>query len=271
MLDDAELSSLAEGACACPCPVDPGEQRCSVRPDRWIRLAVAMAAFSLGASEAQGLQIRLTELSTCPFVPGHGTNCIGVPITIGIRLEAEPGEDLYGLGLSAWGYDESVVDFTSGVAVSSIFHAVSVPAIGVFSGLTNTLVPSPVPGTFGSGPLGESEVGTSGNRVLMFNGVGLTPTNYNALDPGLDGVVGGGGTQFRLIFTGVGPGTTSIFIGTGYNGDGAVYAGGITDQSAGITITFDSDRSPIPEPGTALLVGVGLTMLARRRRAAGAR
>jgi len=184
----------------------------------------------------------------------------GDTVTISIRLSG--GTGVYGLGLSAYGYNESVIDFTSGTAVSSINHAVCVPSAGCFSGLSNALV-AVTPGTFGTGPLGESAIGSSGNRVLLFNGVGLSATNSNPLDPGLDGVLGGGGAQMRLVFTSTGPGSTNIIIGTGYNGDGEVLVGGVTDQSVNVVIPIGY----IPEPGTALLLGLGLAGLASIRSA----
>jgi len=163
-----------------------------------------------------------------------------------IRLSG--GVGVYGLGASVYGYDESIVDFVSGEAVSSINHAVAIPAVGAFSGLANAL----------TNPLVETSIGTSGNRVLFFNGVGLTPTNSNALDPGLDGVIGGGGAQFRLTFRLIAAGVTHIIIGTGYNGDGEVLAGGETDQSRNVAIAMGW----VPEPGTTLLLGFGLVGLA---------
>jgi len=96
------------------------------------------------------------------------------------------------------------------------------------------------------------------DRVGVFNGVGLNATNSNDADPGLDGVAGS--AQFRLSFQVVGFSTTTIRIGTGYNGDAEVLAGGETNQSADVQISITS----VPEPGTALLVGLGLVALASR-------
>jgi hypothetical protein len=173
-------------------------------------------------------------------------------VTFEIRITG--GAGVFGLGASAWGYDEAVIDYVegSGQSVASINHGVCIPPTGCFSGLSNSLV----------NPLVETEVQTSGNRVLFFNGVGLTPTNANADDPGLDGVVGGGDAQARLTFRAMAPGAAFIDFGTGYNGDGEVLEGGLTDTSQNTRIEINV----IPEPGTALLMGLGLVGLAVSRR-----
>ncbi len=178
-------------------------------------------------------------------------------ITVGIRLSG--GTNVFGLGASAYGYDESVVDFESGEAVSQINNAVIIGCVGchvLSSGLYNYLVSRAI-GVF-SGPLGESSIGDNGNRVLFFNGVGLSATNSNPLDPGLDNVVGGGGVQFRLVFRAIDPGRTVIRIGTGYEGDGEVSWGGSVDTSSNVEVAI----TVVPEPGTGLLVGLGLAGLA---------
>lgn len=220
--------------------------------------ATAFIAIALTPSESWAIRIVVTELSRCPFNPIEGHEiCFGEEISIGIRVEADSGENVYGLGLSAYDYNESVVDFVRGSAVPSIFHGVAIPGVGAFNGLSSVI----------TGPLSESSLGARGNRVQLFNGIGLTPLNYNPLDPGLDGVIGGGGTQFRVVFSVMGAGTSLLRIGTGYPDDGVVYAGNRRDQSAGIVIFISSEESPriIPEPNSMLFLGFGLAMLATRR------
>lgn len=204
--------------------------------------SVIASAILLAASGA-------SALTSFNVVEGS-TNLVlnpGQEVTIGIRLSG--GTAVYGLGASAYGYNESVIDFVTGSSVASINHAVAIPAVGAFSGLGNVL----------TNPLGETSIGANGNRVLIFNGVGLVATNTNALDPGLNGAVGGNDAQIRLTFrAGSVGGLTVINIGTGYAGDGEVGAGGSLDQTALTQISV----SVIPEPGTALLMGLGLAGLA---------
>jgi hypothetical protein len=183
----------------------------------WIFLTLHMILAAAAASAATTFSI--VDVQTSQGNPLSAL-AVGETVTFGIRLSNSIS--VFGLGASAYGYDESVIDFSTGATVPSINHAVAIPAVGAFSGLGNTL----------TNPLVETSNGSSGNRVLIFNGVGLSATNTNALDPGLNGVVAGNDAQMRLTFVAMGPGTTQISIGTGYNGDGEVLAGGVTDQTS---------------------------------------
>ena len=68
-----------------------------------------------------------------------------------------------------------------------------------------------------------------------------------------------GDPQFQLVFTAVGPGTTTINLGAdAAYGDEIIGAAGsvLTANNTSVTLTV------IPEPGTALLMGLGLVGLA---------
>ena len=90
----------------------------------------------------------------------------------------------------------------------------------------------------------------------------------SASSPGLDGVIDGGDAQFRLVFRAAAPGVTTIEIGTNTAdpilGNAVIGDGGVASNAANAVVTV----SVIPEPGTALLMGLGLAGLAtagRRR------
>ncbi|MEZ4281998.1 MAG: hypothetical protein R3F21_20535 [Myxococcota bacterium] len=163
-----------------------------------------------------------------------------------------------GLGAAIFGYDDGMVDFVSGNAVASILHDVCIPGVGCFNGIDNQIG--------GASPLFEGTV-ASGPYVQIFNGVSLTSrSGTGAQDPGLDGVLGGGDAQFRVTFAMSGPGTTTFFIGTNAAdpilGNAVVYAGGEVVDAINTSISLIT-----PEPGTAVLMGLGFAALAATGRA----
>jgi len=172
----------------------------------------------------------------------------GEQFTINIRLSGS--SNTLGLGASAYGYPLSLVRFVSGEAVESINHATCVPTYGCSAGLVNTVQ-----------DLVEEEIAPGYGRVRFFQGQSVLSTNTNPLDPGLDGVIGGDDAQVRLTFVILGLGTTGLNIGMGAPGDGELFPGGVVDTTALTQLQV----SVLPEPGTALLIGLGLAGLASGR------
>lgn len=214
--------------------------------------------FFFVASAASAVTFSVIGTSTSQ---GNALNSLvpGEEVTIDIRVTAD-GDSIAALGASVYGYDESVADFTSGEAVREIFHPIAVPGVGAFGGLWNIATVN------GEGLLVESALGANGNRVQIFNSYSLSEYSDQPLDPGLDGVIGGGDAQFRLVFAVVGPGATSLLIGTGYEGDAVVLPGGGQIQANGAVVHLSTGGPPVPEPGTALLFGIGLAGLAAQGR-----
>lgn len=207
-------------------------------------LAIA-SVFALPASNARALaRFDIVSTSTS-FGSPLDALVVGETVTIGIRLSEL--RNTVGFGASFWNYDEAVLDFVEGQAVPSINHEScwSGPCSWHERGLRNELSPT----------LEESRLPDLPNRVLFFSGVSLTALNSHPLDPGLDGVIGGGDAHFRATFLATGLGSTTLLIGTGYSPftDGEfVPAGHDFMNSISVPITV------VPEPGTALLLGLGL-------------
>ncbi len=180
---------------------------------------------------------------------------MGETITLQVTLTNPELDGINGLGLSIHGYNEAVVDFTSGEAVDSYLNAICVAPGTCFGGLAN----------IAAGPLAESAIGANGNRVQIALSAGLdTVTGLSpSIDQGLDEVTGS--SQFDIVFTGVAPGTTTLIIGTGYQGDGIILAGGANVPATSPTLTIT-----VPEPGavaaSAAALGSVLALAGIRRR-----
>ncbi len=179
--------------------------------------------------------------------------------TIGIRMTTTV--PINQLAASVFGYDEDVIDFVSGFSVRSIYNDYIYPEYNYASGgLFNRYFE-------GDEEIHESSIGASGNRAQIFWGWDPLKSHVsNPLDPGILEFVGGpqilGGAQILVNFRVVGAGQSIIDIGTGYIGDGETYAGGVTDQSANTRLFVNA----VPEPGIAILIGLGLAGLTYRRR-----
>lgn len=229
---------------------------------------LASAALFAGAPlSANALGVSIVGVSSS----GGNVNLLsnGDIITFDLRLENATNEDVFGLGVGVWGYDvgqdgvltNDHLRFVAGGAVANrIFKSIDEPA-----GLSNIRT---APTQFGRpAPFFEER------RVQLFDGVNTIA--YNG-DGSLDPAVGGGlvgdsptAAHFRLSFQAVaglsGPAVTNainLVFGNGRFGNVAVGASGSTlaFNNAAFTVNV------VPEPGTALLMGLGLAGLAARGR-----
>jgi hypothetical protein len=175
----------------------------------------------------------------------------GATITLDITLRNSGSVN--GIGGAAFGYETGVVSLGAGSLLSA--HVLAGFATGPgtgFGGLDN-LVASAVQ-TSGPAPL-RGEVQFMNGLSLSTTGIALTGT----ADIGIAAPNAVGGAQFRLVMNAVGAGTTTVTVGTSEAyGDAIVLPGGAfgTSDNAAVNITV------IPEPGTALLMGLGLAGLA---------
>jgi hypothetical protein len=208
-----------------------------------------------------------TAANAVTFTATTSDNTVGISasdtVTIDITVVLDAGDSINSLGSSVYGWDNSVVSFTSGEGVSGVFYqsqgafpptspncvtfpSLCLPTAPLATNKGLALVEGAAGG--GTGFTGQPEVEIiAGLDVAAF----YTPNTLG--DIGLDGSVGS--TQFSLTFHATGPGSTTIIIGGGSDLNGAVGPTGVINNDS-ITI------SVIPEPGTALLMGLGLAGLA---------
>lgn len=213
-------------------------------------------------------------------VAGAGTTAgleNGDVVTFGLLLENATQENVFGLGVGVYGYDEGAVGsasdnhlvFVSSTGSASAFNTggLVIPGFGVVNnndGLSN----STVAGVESGAPFPFNQT----LRAVLFNGIGTSAaTGTGNDDAGVGGGLTGVGADIHiqvsflvqgLNSTDASPTAVTLEFGTGQFGNEAVGTGGSTlaFNNASSTLTI------VPEPGTALLMGLGLAGLASLRR-----
>ena len=222
-----------------------------------------IAAAMVAPMSASALGIDVVDVVTGNGTVGYVED--GDTVTLNIRIENGTNEDVAGLGIAISGYDAGAIGISGdnhllfvGGSNSEALSEFNIPTVGPVNGLIPTAV------TQDGAPFPFfTEL-----RVQAFDAVALDGSNG---DGSLDNGVGGTGTgsgdyhmsvTFQAVALGatpLSPAVLTLDIGTGSFGNGAIQAGDgavLPLNNALQTITV------VPEPGTALLMGLGLAGLA---------
>jgi len=149
---------------------------------------------------------------------------------------------------SANNYDNTIATYNPGLSTiaPAVFCTIEIPSVGCLGGLPNLAIPV------------TEEVTPAGVETEFLAVLGLVAAGGNGTtDIGIDGIPGG--PQFQLIFDTLTTGATTINIGTyALYLDG--YLGSADDQAINTSVSINV----IPEPNTALLLGLGFAALSSR-------
>ena len=245
----------------------------------WSLALITAALVAPLSAGALGVSIESTSIAKAGGSLAPSVNALenGDVVTFGLLLENATQQDVFALGVGAYGYDEGAVGsatdnhlvFVSSTASASAFNnnGQVIPSFGVLNdndGLGN----STVAGVESGAPFPFNQE----LRAVLFNGIGTSAaTGTGNDDAGVGGGLTGVGSDIHIQVsfqvqslgaTPLSPTAVTLEFGTGQFGNEAVGTGGSTLAFTNATSTL----TIVPEPGTALLMGLGLAGLASVRR-----
>ena len=216
-----------------------------------VSVSLAFLLGLVGASHAQvTLFVTPTNQGGDILTPG-ALLLPGDQITFDIAARND-GTPINGLGVSAVGYDASGLAFVSGSGVAQLFADICIPGSGCFGGLDGSqAVVGALSESFNTGVL----------NVQIFEHISLTPATSTGVDDwGTSGIPGE--AQARIVFDVMGVGS--------FQQDGTIAIGAFFELGDVLilhTTEFGTVETVwvVPEPSTALLMGLGLLGLGKAR------
>jgi len=229
---------------------------------KWSLALVALLLVAPLSASALGISIQSVSSTgaSTTFLDG------GDILTFDLVVENATAEQVFGLGLGVYGYDEGSLGdtfdnrllFAGGTAGLSIFSQAESGGVN-FGGVEDAGT-----GVFERGTPFPINVERT---VQLFNGINTVGTTAdNTLDIGIGGgLVGSGDVHMQVSFMA----QELAFLGDVTLTFGVGQAGNVAVGDGGAILPFYNDTynlTVIPEPGTALLMGLGLAGLAVNRR-----
>jgi hypothetical protein len=198
----------------------------------------------------------------------------GDVLTIDVVADNVTNLDIFGLGLDIRGYDtdangiaDNGLALLGGSLAGSLYNDQTFPGPVSAGGIDN-IHSSPLQKGNPADPFGGIDAVEL--HAVVFEGAKLTPSNGDgSIDVGVDGdLIQNGDVHFRGQFIATAHGMvppTAITLDIGTHAE----FGNVAIGAGGSTLPFVNDQvyfSVVPEPGTALLFGLGLAGLATTRR-----